>query len=105
MNKLIAVATVGLIAFAAQAQSNPPGAPVPPNTPGYATGKAEMTGEARKNARPMGMPPKRAGDMPKTAEGGAIGMDRADAAGERRAETRDERRPGKPQSMQGGTPK
>ena len=30
---------------------------------------------------------------------------RAAAAGERRAETRDERRPGKPQSMQGGTPK
>jgi hypothetical protein len=105
MNKFIAAATVSLMAFAAHAQSNPPGAPIPPHTPGYATGKSEMTGEARKNARPMGKTSMPAGDSPKTPEGGAIGTDRAAVAGERRAETRDQRRPGKPQSMQGGTPK
>lgn len=106
MNKLIAAATVGLMAFAAHAQSNPPGAPVPPNTPGYATGKSEMAGEARRNMRPAASKPNMpAGDSSKTAEGGAIGTDRAAMAGERRADTRDQRRPGKPQSMQGGTPK
>ena len=34
MNKLITAAAIGMFAFAAHAQSNPPGAPVPPNTPG-----------------------------------------------------------------------
>ena len=105
MNKLITATAIGLFAFAAHAQSNPPGAPVPPNTPGYATGKSEMAGEAKKNMRPKGMVPARGGDMPKVAEGGAIGTDRAAVAGEARAETRDARHPGKPHSMQGGTPK
>lgn len=105
MNKLIAAATFGLVAFAAQAQSNPPGAPVPPHTPGYATGKSEMAGEAKKNMRPTGRTNMPAGASAKTPEGGAIGTDRAAVAGERRAETRDERRPGNAPSMQGGTPK
>lgn len=104
MNKFIAVATAGLIAVAAHAQSNPPGAPVPPNTPGYATGKSDMSGEARKNRRPAGSVPMQAGDTAKTPEGGAIGTDRAAVAGERRAATRDQRRPGKQPSKQGGTP-
>ena len=105
MNKLIAATAIGLFAFAAHAQSNPPGAPVPPNTPGIATGKSEMAGEAKKNMRPQGMVKAPAGDTVKTPEGGAIGTDRAAVAGEARAETRDARRPGKPNSMQGGTPK
>jgi len=105
MNKLIVAATVGLVAFAAHAQSNPPGAPVPPHTPGYATGKAEMAGEAKKSMRPAGKVNMPAGDSSKTPEGGAIGTDRAAVAGERRAETRDQRRPGHRPSMQGGTPK
>lgn len=105
MNKFITATAIGLFAFAAHAQSNPPGAPVPPNTPGYATGKSEMAGEARKNKRPQGMVKAPGGDEPRTAEGGAIGTDRAAVAGEKRAETRDQRRPGKRPSMQGGTPK
>jgi hypothetical protein len=105
MNKLITAAAIGMFAFAAHAQSNPPGAPVPPNTPGYATGKSEMAGEAKKNMRPKGMVKAQGGDTIKTPEGGAIGTDRAAVAGEARAETRDARRPGKPNSMQGGTPK
>jgi len=105
MNKLIAVATLSVCAFAAHAQSNPPGVPVPPNTPGYATGKSEMAGESRKGMRPAGKVAMPAGDASKTPEGGAIGTDRAALAGEQRANTRDQRRPGKPKSMQGGTPK
>lgn len=94
-----------LAATGAYAQSNPPGAAVPPNTPGYATGKSEQRGEARKDNRAAGMVKAPGGDEPRTAEGGAIGGDRAAAAGERRAETRDERRPGKPKPVPGGTPK
>lgn len=105
MKKLIAVATLSVIAFASHAQSNPPGAPVPPNTPGYATGKPEIAAEARKGMRPGGKVNMPAGDASKTPEAGAIGTDRAAMAGEQRAETRDQRRPGKPKSMQGGTPK
>ena len=102
---VLSVLMAGLIASVAHAQSNPPGAAVPPNTPGYATGKSEMAGEARKDRRPQKGVPAAAGDEAKTPEGGAIGTDRAAAAGERRAETRDARRPGKPKPVPGGTPK
>lgn len=102
---LLSVLAAGLLATVAHAQSNPPGAAVPPNTPGYATGKSEMAGEARKDRRPPVGVAAPAGDEAKTPEGGAIGSDRAAQAGERRAETRDARRPGKPKPVPGGTPK
>ncbi|AVQ79847.1 MULTISPECIES: cell envelope biogenesis protein TolA [unclassified Variovorax] len=108
MTKSVSVFSVlvaGLIATVAHAQSNPPGAAVPPNSPGYATGKSEMAGEARKDRRPQKGVAPAAGDEAKTPEGGAIGTDRAARAGERRAETRDARRPGKPVPVPGGTPK
>lgn len=107
MNKLVpALAIASLMAAgAAVAQSNPPGVAVPPNTPGVATGKSEMAGEARKDRRTPGQVRGPAGDEAKTPEGGAVGTDRAAVAGERRAETRDERRPGKPKPVPGGTPK
>jgi hypothetical protein len=107
MKKLVpALIVTGLMAATgAYAQSNPPGANVPPNTPGYATGKSERAGEARKDRRAPGMVKPQPGDEGKTPEGGAIGNDRAAVAGERRAETRDERRPGKPKPVPGGTPK
>ena len=107
MKKLVpALIVTGLMAATgAFAQSNPPGANVPPNTPGYATGKSERAGEARKDRRAPGMVKPQAGDESRTPEGGAIGNDRAAVAGEARAETRDTRRPGKAKTMQGGTPK
>lgn len=107
MNKVFALLIAGGFAAAgvAHAQSNPPGAPVPPNTPGIATGKAERAAEAKKSTRPAGQVRAPGGDESKTPEGGAIGTDRAAVAGEARAETRDERRPGKAKTMQGGTPK
>ncbi|CAA2106671.1 cell envelope biogenesis protein TolA [Variovorax paradoxus] len=110
MKKLAKLAPVLMAAMlvaagSAAAQSNPPGAAVPPNTPGVATGKSEMAGEARKDRRAPGMVRGQPGDEARTPEGGAIGNDRAAQAGERRAETRDERRPGKPKPVPGGTPK
>ena len=104
-NKFLAVLLGGFFAVGAQAQSNPPGVAVPPNTPGIATDKASQAGEMRKDRRPAGMVRPPAGDQPKAPEGGAVGGDRAAVAGEARAETRDTRRPGKPKPMPGGTPK
>ncbi len=95
---------VSLAAVTAQAQSNPPGAAVPPSTPGIASGKSERAAEARKAARTPGQLRPASGDASRTPEGGGIGTDRAAIAGEQRAKTRDERRPGKPKSTQGGTP-
>lgn len=105
---LYALALTSLIAGGAVAQSNPPGAAVPPNTPGIASDKAQRAGEVRKDMRekrsPKGVSPS-AGDTSRVAEGGAIGTDKAAIAGEGRAETRDMRRPGKPKPVPGGTPK
>ncbi|RYF58982.1 MAG: cell envelope biogenesis protein TolA [Comamonadaceae bacterium] len=103
MNKFIAATAIGLFAFAAHAQSNPPGANVPPNTPGVATGKAEMAGEAKKNVRTQGRVQGPGGDMARSAEGGAVGTGRA--AGDKWVEKRDQRRPNVPNTTQGGTPK
>ncbi len=107
MNKAFALLIAGSFAAAgaAYAQSNPPGAPVPPNTPGIATGKAERAAEVKKDMKPAGKVRAPGGDEPKTPEGGAIGTDRAAVNGEARAETRDTRRPGKPRTTQGSTPK
>lgn len=105
MNKLLATLIAGFFAAGVYAQSSPPGVAVPPNTPGVAGDKATAAGEMRKNNRPAGRVKAPGGDEPRVAEGGAVGNDRAAVNGERRAETRDQRRPGKQPSMQGGTPK
>jgi len=100
-----ALTLLGALTGGAWAQSSPPGVAVPPNTPGVASDKAQRAGEVRKDSRlTKGVSP-RGSDMPKVAEGGAIGTDKAAIAGEQRAETRDTRRPGKPKPMPGGTPK
>ncbi|RYF79858.1 MAG: cell envelope biogenesis protein TolA [Comamonadaceae bacterium] len=105
MNKFTAAAFMGLFAFAAHAQTNPPGANVPPHTPGVATGKAEMAGEAKKDARTQGRVQGPGGDMPRSAEGGAVTTGRAAAAGDKWVEKRDQRRPNASPTAQGGTPK
>ena len=93
-----------LIACTAQAQTNPPGASVPPNTPGIATGKSDAAAEARKARRPAKPTPKTAGDVTASAESSLRAPDKAEQAGERRAATRDQRRPGHARTTQGGTP-
>ncbi|MBN8746613.1 Uncharacterised protein [Xylophilus ampelinus] len=106
MSKLLAALVAGLFAAGAYAQ-NPPGAsaeqaPVT-NTPGQA--KAQ----AKRDAKPQGQVKQAGGDINKTPEGGAVGTDKAAQSGEKRAETRDQRRRNKDGSMkrrstQGGTP-
>lgn len=105
MSRFIALLGTACLVAGVHAQPSPPGVAVPPHTPGVAGGKTERAAEARKNARPQGAVRPQAGDQAKAPEGGGVGTDRAAVAGERRAETRDERRPGKPRAMQGGTPK
>jgi hypothetical protein len=73
--------------------------------------KAQQRAEAKKAAKPAGqVKAAAAGDEAKTPEGGAIGADKAAASGEKRAETRDQRRRNKDgsvkrKSTQGATPK
>jgi hypothetical protein len=105
MTKTLSILLAGLFAAGAYAQPTPPGVPVPPNTPGFASDKPTQAGEMRKDRRPAGLVKAPGGDEPRVAEGGAIGTDKAAIAGEARAETRDTRRPGKRPSTQGGTPK
>ncbi|MDP9902229.1 cell envelope biogenesis protein TolA [Variovorax ginsengisoli] len=108
MRKIFALLIAGTFATAgaAYAQSTPPGVAVPPATPGLTTGKAQLAAEARKEQRGVGkVRPAAGGDINKTPEGGAVGTDRAAVAGEARAQTRDQRRPGHAETMQGGTPK
>ncbi len=106
MSKLLGTLIAGcFIAGMAQAQQNPPGAAVPPATPGVATSKGQEAAESRKDMRPKGQVKEMGGDMPKNEKTGAVVTDKAAVTGERRAETRDQRRPGKTDSSQGGTPK
>lgn len=102
---LAAALVAGLLVTSVQAQQSPPGVAVPPNTSGIAGDRTTQAGEMRKDRRTGGMVKASGGDEPKAPEGGAIGTDRAAAAGEARAETRDTRRPNKPRTGQGGTPK
>lgn len=107
MNKIHATLIAGLFAAGgafAQAQ-NPPGAAVPPATPGIAGGKAENKAEMRKDARVQGQVQGPAGDTPKSAEGGAIVDNKAAMTSESRVQKRDAKRPNAPTPMQAPTPK
>lgn len=107
MNKIHATLIAGLfIAGGAIAQNqNPPGAAVPPNSPGIAGGKTEMKGEMKKDQRTQGQVQGPGGDAPKSAEGGAIGNNKAAMTAEKRVDQRDAKRPNAPTPMQTPTPK
>ena len=105
MTKFSAVLFVTLLGAFAHAQELPPGVAVPPGTPGYTVGKSQDAGEKRKQAKTQGLVRAPGGDAPKSAEGGAIGNDKAAVAGEQRKSTRDARRPDKRRTTQGGTPR
>ncbi len=101
MSKLLAVMIAGLFAAGAYAQGTSQEAKPPTDT------KPQMAADKKVEARPAGQIKET--PMPKTAEGGAIGTDKAAMAGEKRAETRDARRRNKDGSLkrrstQGGTP-
>ncbi|MDQ7998148.1 MAG: hypothetical protein AAGC76_20075 [Luteibacter sp.] len=107
MSKVLAVMIAGLFAAGAYAQ-NPTG--TTPEQGNASNSKSQQRAETKKAGKPAGQVKAAAGDEAKTAEGGAIGADKAAASGEKRAETRDQRRRNKDgsvkrKSTQGGTPK
>lgn len=107
MNKILAVMIAGLFAAGAYAQ-NPAGASA--EQAPVTNSKPQARADAKVSAKKPGVKPAAGGDINKTPEGGAIGTDKAAVAGEKRAETRDARRPAKgggakPKTAQGGTPK
>jgi hypothetical protein len=107
MNKALAVMIAGLFAAGAYAQ-NPPGASAEQSA--VTNTKPQARADAKVASKPAGQVKAGAGgDINKTPEGGAIGTDKAAVAGEKRAETRDNRRRAKDgsvkrKSTQGGTP-
>jgi len=103
MSKVLAVMIAGLFAAGAYAQGTSQEAIPQTNSPGQAKAQAKV------DKKPAGQVKAQGGDINKTPEGGAIGTDKAAVAGEKRAETRDARRPGKDgkpkrRTTQGGTP-
>ncbi len=101
MSKVLAVMIAGLFAAGAYAQ-NPAGTSA---EQGNATNsKSQQRAEARKASKAQGQVKPAGGDTLKTSEGGAIGGDKASAAGEARKDTRDTRKPGRAKTTQGGTP-
>jgi len=101
MSKILAVMIAGLFAAGAYAQ-NPAGATA--EQAPVTNSKAQMNADAKVAAKPAGKVKVAGGDQAKTAEGGAIGTDKAAIAGEKREQTRDARRPGHKKTTQGGTP-
>ena len=104
MHRVLVLSGIALVSVATYAQQTKPGVAVPPNTPGYTYGKSEDAAEARKNKRQQGKVRPAGGDAPKSAEGGAVGNDKAAVAGEARAKTRDARKPNRAPTTQGPTP-
>ncbi|MET3383265.1 hypothetical protein [Variovorax paradoxus] len=66
--------------------------------------KPQVRAQARVAAKTPGKIAPPTGDTDKTAEGGAIGTDRAAVAGEKRHQTRDARKPNRRKPVPGGTP-
>jgi hypothetical protein len=103
MKKILSAMIAGLFVAGAYAQpATQEAAPVTDTKP-------QIRAEAKKDARPAGQVKAMGGDEGKTAEGGAIGNDKAAVAGEKRKATRDARRRNKDgsikrKSTQGGTP-
>lgn len=104
MSKVLAVMIAGLFAAGAYAQTKP--AELDPT----AKGKPAAAAEAKVEARPAGQVQAAGGDQGKVAEGsGGVTASKAVDAGQKRAETRDQRRRNKDgsvkrKSTQGGTP-
>jgi len=102
MSKILAAMIAGLFAAGAFAQSGTP-QDVQTNT------KPQARAEMKKDAKPAGQVKTPAGDSASSQEVAGVPADKANMAGEKRAETRDARRRNKDGSLkrrsaQGGTP-
>lgn len=108
MKRNLTVVFAGMLAVSAFAQ-NPAGTTAEHSA--VIDTKPQARAQAKVAAKPAGQVKTGAGgDINRTPEGGAIGIDKAALAGEQRAETRDARRPAKDgsvkrKSSQGSTPK
>ena len=100
MSKVLAVMIAGLFAAGAYAQ-NPAGQTA---EQGNLNTKSQQRAEARKNSKPQGQVRKSGGDTNTSTESAVVGSDKATAAGEARKSTRDQRKPGRAKTTQGGTP-
>lgn len=100
MSKVLAVMIAGLFAAGAYAQ-NPAGQTA---EQGNLNTKSQQRAEARKAAKPQGQVRKTGGDTVTSSESAVVGNDKATAAGEARKSTRDQRKPGRAKTTQGGTP-
>jgi hypothetical protein len=101
-SQVVTAFLASLLLSAAHAQA--PGVAVPLGTPGYSTDKSATAAEAKKNKRPEGQTRQEGGDAPKNAATGAIGTDKAATAGETHVQKRNQRKPGRRKTTQGGTP-
>jgi len=100
MSKVLAVMMAGLFAVGAYAQ-NPAGQSA---EQGNLNTKSQQRAEARKNAKPQGQVRKSGGDTATSSESAVVSSDKASASGEARKQTRDQRKPGRAKTTQGGTP-
>ncbi|MDM0112431.1 cell envelope biogenesis protein TolA [Variovorax sp. J22R133] len=100
MSKVLAVMIAGLFAVGAYAQ-NPAGQS---SEQGNVTNKATERADAKKASKPAGQVKGPGGDAPLSTESAVTSSDKAAASGEARKQTRDQRRPGKRKTTQGGTP-
>lgn len=66
--------------------------------------KPQVRAQAKVAAKSQGKLAAPSGDTAKTAEGGAIGIDKAAVAGEKRHQTRDTRKPNRRKPVPAGTP-
>ena len=107
MSKVLAIMIAGLFAAGAYAQ-NPQGTST--EQANVTNTKPQVKAEAKVDSRPAGEVAAPGGDTPKSVEGGAVGNNKAAKAGEKRAQTRDNRRRNKDgtvkrKTTQGSTPK
>ena len=100
MSKVLAVMIAGMFAVGAYAQ-NPKGQSA---EQGNVNTKSQQRADEKRASKPKGQVNPAGGDTLKTPEGGAVGTDKAAIAGEARKDTRDERKPGRAKTTQGGTP-
>jgi len=101
MKKVLAVLMVGLFAAGAYAQ-NPSGTSSAQGNE-FNT-KSQKSAEARKAKRPHKAAPSQLNPAATGVAGTAIPAGKSVDAGEARAQTRDQRRPGHAKTTQGGTP-
>ncbi|KIQ34269.1 hypothetical protein RT97_08055 [Variovorax paradoxus] len=66
--------------------------------------KPQVRAQAKVAAKAQGKVAPASGDTSRTAEGGSVGTDVAAVAGEKRHQTRDERKPNRRKPVPGGTP-